>query len=180
MDKESDMLNELDKKIPHYARDLYITLKTAIETNELGKKQIWGSVLASAIASRNIAFTKSIIKYAKEYLNDDEVEAVNSAAAIMALNNKYWRFWYLADDLDYLNIPHQLSDEAIHPPSENVSVIDYECWQLAVSVINGCAGCVKVHSRALLKNGFTKEKVLSIVRIASVIYAIAVTMENGV
>jgi alkyl hydroperoxide reductase subunit D len=177
MDTQNAMLKRLSEKIPFYARDLFITLKSSISSSGLTEQQFWGCVLAVAIASRNIEFTAFIRKYASEHLNNDELEAVNSATALMGMNNIYWRFWYLADDRDYLKFPSYLSEDAMHIP-DDVNHIDFECWELAVSVINGCSGCIKVHSHALYKDGFKKEKVLSIVRIASVIYALAVTMEN--
>ena len=47
----------------------------------------------------------------------------------------------------------------------------FESISLCISAVNGCTFCVKAHSNLLLDNGKSKDYVLNIGRIASVIVA---------
>lgn len=163
--------------LPSYAKDIVDTFELATNVNKahLTEVQIWGSVYSAAIAARNPKIVNLFEEQAKAHLSEKEMEACKGAAALMAMNNIYWRFWYLVEDKDYLSIPDGLSKALL--TNHHVEEVDFECWALAVSVINACAGCNKTHSRKLLKIGFSKEQVLSIVRIAAVIHSIAATLE---
>lgn len=55
---------------------------------------------------------------------------------------------------------------------------DFEAYELAVSVINACKGCVTAHETGLVKEGFTKKEIQTIVRIASIIHAVSVVLEG--
>lgn len=52
------------------------------------------------------------------------------------------------------------------------------CGASAVSAINGCGGCIDSHERVLREAGVTAEQVQAAVRIASVVHAIAVTLDG--
>jgi alkyl hydroperoxide reductase subunit D len=54
---------------------------------------------------------------------------------------------------------------------------DFELWSLAVSAINGCGLCIDAHERELRKAGLTVEAIQAAVRIASVVHAVAATLE---
>ncbi len=46
-------LNELLETVPAYARDLKLNLSSFLSQAELTEQQTWGTVVASAMASRN-------------------------------------------------------------------------------------------------------------------------------
>ena len=72
-------------------------------------------------------------------------------------------------------MPAKLRMNVIANPG--VEALDFELWSLAVSAINGCGACLDAHEREVLKKGATAEAVQAAVRIASVLHAIAVTLE---
>ena len=77
--------------------------------------------------------------------------AAKAAAAIMAMNNIYYRFVHLVSAPDYKSMPAKLRMNVIGRPG--VEKTDFELWSLAVSAINGCGMCVDAHERELRKAG---------------------------
>jgi alkyl hydroperoxide reductase subunit D len=57
--------------------------------------------------------------------------------------------------------------------------IDFELASLAVSAINGCGKCVDSHEKTLKKHEVTAQAIQSAARIAAVIHAVAVTIEQA-
>lgn len=164
----------IDAMLPDYAADLKHTLSAVITDSQLNPKQLWGCLLASAIASKNHRLVLIVEEASREHLSPQEITASKGAAALMNMNNIYFRFWYLADDKEYLQVPYGLSQEMLS--AHGVDNNDFEFWALSVSAINGCSGCVKVHSRTLLKSGYSKAQIMACVRAAAVMHGIAATL----
>ena len=61
--------------------------------------------------------------------------------------------------------------------NSGVERVDFELFSLAVSAINGCGACVDAHEREVVSKGLSRAAVQDAVRIASVIHAVAVTLE---
>jgi alkyl hydroperoxide reductase subunit D len=59
------------------------------------------------------------------------------------------------------------------------SKIDFELASLAVSAINGCGKCVDSHEKTLKKHEVSAQAIQSAARIAAVIHAVAVTIEQA-
>lgn len=89
----------------------------------------------------------------------------------MAMNSMYYRFVHLVNDPDFKSMPTKLKMSALTAPGVDRS--EFEVFLLAVSVSNGCAHCVSVHTKRLLEAGFTKQAIQSVARIASVVNAVA-------
>ena len=104
------------------------------------------------------------------------MKAAKTAAAIMGMNNIYYRFVHLTSQKDYATMPAKLRMNAIANPG--VSHLDFELYSLAVSAINGCGMCIDSHERVVVEKGATREMVQNVVRIASVIHAVAVTLDG--
>lgn len=85
-------LNELLETVPAYARDLKLNFSTLTQQPELSAQQIWGTVVASAVASRNEELTRATLAEAAAHLSPQALEAAKGAAAIMGMNNIYYRF----------------------------------------------------------------------------------------
>lgn len=100
--------------------------------------------------------------------------AAKAAAAIMGMNNIYYRFTHLVGR-DYPNMPARLRMNIIGRPG--VQQVDFELWCLAVSAINGCGACMESHERAVRKAGLSADQVQDAVRIAAVVHAIAVVVD---
>ncbi|MEO3432218.1 carboxymuconolactone decarboxylase family protein [Inquilinus sp. CAU 1745] len=168
-------IDALKTALPDYAKDLKLNLSNVVATPGLTPQQLWGAALVSALASRNATVIKAINAAAGEHLSDDAVRAAKTAAALMGMNNIYYRFVHLASEKEYSTMPAKLRMNAIANPC--VDHLDFELWSLAVSAINGCGMCIDSHEQVVAKKGATKEMVQNVIRIASVIHAVAVTLD---
>src|ERR1700686_3226017 len=94
-------LDTVRDAIPDYARDLKLNLGSVLSAPGapgLTEKQIWAVALASAIASRNREFTRDIEALATAHLDVAYLNGARAAAAIMGMNNVYYRFLHLVED----------------------------------------------------------------------------------
>src|SRR6185503_1518235 len=81
---------------PDYARDLKINLQNVLKQPELTEQQTWGTAVASAVASRNPHLMEAVLEKAGQHLSPEAMGAAKSAAAIMGMNNIYYRFQHLS------------------------------------------------------------------------------------
>ncbi|MDB5405604.1 MAG: ahpD [Rhodospirillales bacterium] len=161
--------------LPDYARDLKLNLSSVLTPGSLNEQQVWGTALASAVASRNKTLLEAIAAEAQAKLAPAVFNAAKAAAAIMGMNNIYYRFTHLVGAADYRSMPARLRMNVIGNPG--VDKLDFELWSLAVSAINGCGMCLEAHDREVIAKGATREMVQDAVRIASVVHAVAVTLD---
>jgi len=141
----------------------------------LTDQQRWGALVATAIASRNGAVIQAIEAEAAAKLSPEALAAAKTAAAIMAMNNIYYRFVHLVGSEDYRTLPARLRMNALAKPG--VDKADFELWSLAVSAVNACGRCITAHEKVLRETGTTPEQIQAVVRIAAVVQAVAVTLE---
>lgn len=167
-------LEQLKERIPDYARDLRLNLASVLTPQGapgLSTTQLWMTALAAAIAARNGALVQAIEAEAASHLAPAELEAARAAAAIMGMNNVYYRFLHLVEDDEYARLPARLRMNVLGNPG--IGKADFELVSLAVSAVNGCGRCVTAHERILRQHGVDRETVQSAVRIASVLHAVA-------
>ena len=168
-------LDALVEALPAYAKDLKLNLSSLVRNQtELTPSQLWGTVVASAVASRNRELTQAALAEASVQA-PEVVEAAKSAAAIMGMNNIYYRFTHLVSNEKYRSLPARLRMNVMR--SHGASAVDFELWCTAASAINGCAACVDAHERALREKGATEEMVAAAVRIAAVIHAASTVLD---
>ena len=173
-------LDTVRDAIPDYARDLKLNLGSVLTTAGapgLTDKQIWAVAFASAIASRNLPFTRDIESLAAIHLDAAHMNGARAAAAVMGMNNIYYRFLHLVEDPEYAQMPARLRMNVIGNPG--IDKQDFELLSLAVSAINGCGTCVASHERTLRKHGLGREAVQSAVRIAATVHAVARVLEDA-
>ena len=169
-------IEALKEKLPAYARDQQLNLAALVMDTLLSEQQRWGTLVATALASRNRKVIAAIVGEAKEHLSPEALEAAKAAASIMAMNNIYYRFVHMAGDADYKSMPARLRMSVVAQPGVDKS--DFELWSLAVSAINGCGACIEAHDHALKHAGVSKEAIQQAVRIASVVHAVAATLDG--
>ncbi len=168
-------LQALQERIPEYAKDLKLNLSSLLRDTTLTEQQQWGTVLAAAIAARSQELLAAIEPECREHLSDQAQRGARTAAALMGMNNVYYRFVHLVSNQEYGSLPAKLRMNAIANPE--VDKADFELWSLAVSAVNGCGLCLDSHERVLRGSGVKREAVQQAVRIAAVIHAIAATLE---
>ena len=172
-------LESLRESLPGYARDLQLNLGSVLTASGapgLSERQIWAVALAAASASRNAAFTRDMQALAARHLDAAHINAAHAAAAIMAMNNVYYRFLHLVGDEEYAKLPARLRMSVI--ANSGIAKADFELLALAVSAINGCGSCVASHERQLRQHGLTREAVQSAVRVAATVHAVARVLET--
>jgi alkyl hydroperoxide reductase subunit D len=161
-------IDTLKNQIPEYAKDIKLNLSSLANDETLSEQQLWGTFLASAMATGNADVIADIEAEAAEHLNDEAANAAKAAAAIMAMNNVYYKFTGFMKD--YQSMPAKLRMNVIGNPG--VEKADFELWSLAVSAINGCQFCVVSHEKMLRDHGISQEQVQTAVRIASTVRAV--------
>lgn len=169
-------IDKIRDALPDYAKDLKLNLSSLLNDSVLSEQQRWGTFLATALASRNARLIAAMSAEAGQHLSPEAVTAAKAAASIMAMNNIYYRFTHLASDPDYGTMPARLRMNVIANPG--VEKADFELWSLAVSAINGCGKCIDAHDQVLRKAGVSREAIQQAVRIASVIHAVAATLDG--
>ncbi|HUC65877.1 MAG TPA: carboxymuconolactone decarboxylase family protein [Stellaceae bacterium] len=169
-------LETIKNRLPDYAKDLKLNLSSLLSDGVLTEQQRWGTLLATALAARNPDLIAAVTADAAQHLSPAALSAAKAAASIMAMNNIYYRFTHLASDPDYATMPARLRMNVIANPG--VDKVDFELWSLAVSAINGCGKCIDAHDQVLRKAGLSREAVQQAVRIASVIHAVAATLDG--
>jgi len=173
-------ISNIKNQLPDFAKDIKLNLSTILTTEgapDLTQKQIYSVALASAYATKNAALIAAMHEEAFEHLLDNDITAAKSAAAIMAMNNIYYRFIHLATDKSFASMPAKLRMNVIGNPG--IDKIDFELNCLAVSALNGCGMCMDAHTNELNKAGVSKLAIQSSVRIAAVLNSVAMGIDVG-
>jgi alkyl hydroperoxide reductase subunit D len=168
-------LEQLLNHVPEYAKDLKLNLGSVTRQSELTARQTWGTAVACAIAARNPQLRDALLAEAAKHLDDQAMFAAKAASAVMGMNNIFYRFRHLSSNEKYSAMPARLRMQMIGKHGSDP--VDFELWCLAVSAINGCGVCVDAHEKVLREKGVSEETILAAVRIASVVYALAATMD---
>ena len=172
------MLATLKDLIPDHARDIKLNLSGLGRQSALNEQQLFGTLLACAIATRNRRLIDAAEAEVADKLSAGAVNAARAAASIMAMNNIYYRFVHLVSNREYGKIPARLRMNVIGNPG--IDKADFELYSLAVSAINGCGLCIDSHEKVLLDHGIAVAAIQDAVRIAAVIHGVAVALESQV
>ncbi len=173
-------LSELRNALPDYAKDLKLNLDSVL--SEAGSpgidgKQLRAVALASAIASRHAPLVAAVEAFAAEQLSPEEMSGARAAAAVMAMNNIYYRAIHLIENDEYATMRAGLRMNVMSNPGIDKMV--FELASLAVSAINGCGACMASHEKVLRKHDVSAQGVQSALKIAAVLHAVAVTAEQS-
>jgi alkyl hydroperoxide reductase subunit D len=169
-------LESLRDRLPDYAKDIRLNLGTLAAETTLTEQQKWGCFLAAAHAARGSSALRAIEGETQSKLSVEAANAARAASAVMAMNNVYYRATHLMESQDYAKLPAKLRMNVIANPG--VEKTDFELWSLAVSAVNGCGMCLDSHEKIVRKAGMTTEQIQAALRIAAVVHAAAVIVEN--
>ena len=131
--------------------------------------------MASAMVSHNQELIAAATEEGARRLSPAALAAAEAAAAIMSMNNVYYRFRHLTSNPKYATMRSGLRQNIMR--THGIAPLEFELWCTSVSAINNCAACVDSHERALREKGMSEEKILAAIRIAAVIHAIGVVMD---
>jgi alkyl hydroperoxide reductase subunit D len=169
-------IESIKERLPSYAKDIKLNLSNITGSTALTAQQVWGAVLASALAARNADLIAAVSDEAAAHLSPQAQEAAKAAAAIMAMNNIYYRSVHLLGDAELSKMPARLRMTVIANPG--VDKLDFELWSLAVSAVNGCGMCLEAHAREVKAKGATREAIQDVLRIAAVVHAVAAVLDG--
>ncbi len=168
-------IDTLKDRLPDYAKDLRINLGIITSSTALTPQQAWGTAVAAAVTARSPEVLAAIAAEASAHLSPGALAAAKGAAAIMGMNNVYYRFThFMGPQAEYASMPARLRMQIIGKPG--VDHADFELWCLASSAITGCEQCVRSHEKVVREKGGTKEAIQDAVRIASVVHAVALAL----
>jgi alkyl hydroperoxide reductase subunit D len=164
------------ESIPDYAKDLKLNLTSLVKQTELTEQQVWGTVIAAAMGARHPGLTTILHAEAAKFATPETQNAAKTAAAIMGMNNVYYRFTHMFQDDTYSTIPARLRMNGIR--THGGDPVDFELYCTVVSAINNCSMCVTSHERVLREKGVSKEAIAAAVRLGAVIHALALVFDT--
>jgi alkyl hydroperoxide reductase subunit D len=162
-------LDDLRQSLPAYAKDISLNLSSLVNETLLNDQQKWGALLASAYAVGQPEVIRAI--EASAPLSPEAANAAKAAAAIMGMNNVYYRSLHLMKNQEYRTLPARLRMNIIASPG--APKVDFELWCTAVSAINGCGMCLDSHEEELRKHGVPAQSIQATLRIAAVVNAVS-------
>jgi len=170
-------LEAIRDALPETARDVKLNLEAVLQEGSLTPAQRWGVAVASAATARNRTLLEAVVEAAKAEAGAGVVDDALAAAALMAMNNVYYRFRHMMGESSYAQKPARLRMNRLAKPRGSRS--DLELFSLAASAINGCEICVRSHEKAVREAGLADDQVNDAVRIAATIHAAAVALETA-
>jgi len=164
-------LDRLRERLPAYAKDLSLNLSSLASETTLSDQQKWGAFLASAYAVGEPSLVTTVEAAATSAgLSPAAATAAKAAAAIMGMNNVYYRALHLISNPEYRTLPARLRMNAMANPG--VEKADFELWSAAVSAVNGCGMCLDSHEAELKRHGVPAAQIQAALRIAAVVNAV--------
>lgn len=164
-------LKDFADALPDYARDVRLNVDAILRDQTLNDQRKYGLLLACAHGSGYRPIVEAAEADAAGKLNPEAAEAARSAAAVMAMNNVYFRFVHLASNKEYGQLPARLRMNVIGSPG--IEKVDFELFSLAVSAMNGCGLCIDSHEKVLRQHNIGAEIIQTAARIGAVITAAA-------
>ena len=164
--------------LPDYAKDLRLNVGSLLNDQTLGDQRKYGLLLACAHGSGYKPLVEAVEAEAEGKLSPEAANAARAAAAIMAMNNVYYRFVHLASNKEYGQLPAKLRMNVIGSPG--IDKADFELFSLAVSAQNGCGMCIDSHEKVLKQHGVNAEIIQTAARVAAVMTAIATVHATAV
>ncbi len=164
-------LKEFAGTLPDFAKDIRLNVGSLLNETVLNDQRKYGLLLACAHGSAHKPLVEATEAEVADKLSPEAANAARAAAAVMAMNNVYYRFTHLAGNDEYQRMPAKLRMNVIAAPG--IDKVDFELFSLAVSAMNGCGMCIDSHEQVLKKAGVTAEVIQSSVRVASVMKAVA-------
>ena len=164
-------LKQFSETLPDYAKDLRLNIGSLLNDQTLGDQRKYGLLLACAHGAGYRPIVAAAEAEVEGKISGEVANAARAAAAVMAMNNVYYRFVHLCSNPEYGTLPARLRMNAI--ASHGIGKDDFELFSLAVSAMNGCGMCIDSHERVLQQHGVKPEAVQAAVRIAAVMKAVA-------
>ncbi len=170
-------LKTFAEALPDFAKDIRLNVGSLVNDQTLGDQRKYGLILACAHGTGYKPIVDAAEAEVAGKLSAEAANAARAAAAVMAMNNVYYRFTHLAGNKEYLTLPARLRMNVIGAPG--IDKADFELFSLAVSAINGCGMCIDAHEKVLKQHAVPAQVIQDAVRFGAVIQA-AATVHSAV
>jgi alkyl hydroperoxide reductase subunit D len=164
-------LKSFAEALPDYAKDIRLNVGSLLNETVLAEQRKYGTLLACAHGSGYKPLVDAAEAEVEGKLSAEAANAARAAAAVMAMNNVYYRFVHLASNKEYGQLPAKLRMNVIGNPG--IDKADFELFSLAVSAMNGCGMCIDSHEKVLKGHGVSAEQIQAAARIGAVLKAVA-------
>ena len=164
-------LREFAEALPDYAKDIRLNLNSLAGDQTLNDQRKYGLLLTTAHGSGYKPLVEAAEAECAPKLSPEAANAARAAAAVMAMNNVYYRFTHLASNKEYGTLPAKLRMNVIGAPG--IDKADFELFCLAVSAQNGCGMCIDSHEKVLKGHGVPADVIQAAARIGAVMTAAA-------
>ena len=171
-------LKEFADALPDYAKDIRLNVGSLLGDQTLGDQRKYGLLLACAHGSGYKPIVDAAEAEVEGKLTPEAANAARAAAAIMAMNNVYYRFVHLASNKEYGQLPAKLRMNVIGQPG--IEKVDFELFSLAVSAMNGCGLCIDSHEKVLRQHNIAVDVIQTAARVGAVIKAAATVHATAV
>lgn len=152
--------------IPDYAADIRASLDAILGRSALPANEAAGVALATAMAKGNMTLAKAFAESGA--LDETEIAAAKTAAALMGMANAWFAYTDLAGDAELEKQPPGLSLQA-YAKHGGVDERRFEMWTLAASIVGRCRACTNGHAENLRKLGVSTRELREVGRIAAVV-----------
>jgi len=167
-------IGALVKRFPDSAKDIKLNLQNVLKAKHLNENQVWGTALACAYNEGRQELIQALLEEGADQLTEEVIADAQAAAALMSMNNVYYRFRHVVGNPAYQQRQAQLRMTAMGRPKTDRTT--FELFSLAVSAINGCGMCMTSHEKVLRDHGLSEDGIHDGIRIAAVVRAAAVTL----
>ena len=164
-------LKAFTETLPDYAKDLRLNMGSLLSDQTLGDQRKYGLLLACAHGTGYKPIVEAAEAEVEGKLSPEAANAARASAAVMAMNNVYYRFVHLASNPEYGTMPAKLRMNVIGNPG--IDKADFELFSLAVSAMNGCGMCIDSHEKVLKQHGVNAEAIQAAARIGAIVKAVA-------
>lgn len=169
-------IDNIKEALPGYAKDLKLNFGSIVKTTELTEQQLWGALVATAAATKSDRLLREIAEDALDILSQEAYDAALGAAAVMGMNNVFYRTKGQLDGA-YDDLRAGLRMNIIGNPG--VAKEDFELWSLAVSAINGCGHCLAAHEKTLRDAQVSRTVIFEAIRLASIVSGVAQALQTA-
>lgn len=169
-------IENIKDALPEYAKDLKLNLGSIVRTTELSEQQLWGALVATAAATKSERLLREVAEDALGILSEQAYNAALGAAAIMGMNNVFYRTKSQLGGA-YDDLRAGLRMNIIGNPG--VGKEDFELWSLAVSAINGCGHCLAAHEKTLRDGDVSRTAIFEAIRLASIVSGVAQALQTA-
>jgi alkyl hydroperoxide reductase subunit D len=122
-------LKQFAEALPDYARDIRLNLGSILSDQLIGEERKNGLLLACAHGSGYKPLVDAAEAEVAGKLGDTAANAARGAAAVMAMNNVYYRFVHLASNAEYATMPARLRMNFIG--AHGIARDEFELFSLA-------------------------------------------------